>query len=56
MCTEYKTVDPDDTTQINYIEELIKTQVIGTIILELDDDTGNIHKLSLKMSTTSLRH
>ena len=45
---EYRPLDPGDTTQVNLIEGVAKPQGIGTIFLELEDNTGKIHKLKFE--------
>ena len=46
--TKYKHIYPGDTTQVNGIGGLIKTQGIGTIILDLKDDTYKIRPINLE--------
>ena len=48
LYTEYKPLGKEDDTELNGIGGFIKTKGIGTILLELEDETGQIHNLTFK--------
>ena len=48
LYTEYKPLGKEDDAKVNGIGGIIKPEGIGTVVLELEDDTGKIHNLTFK--------
>ena len=45
---EYKPIEEEDDTEVNVIEGLLKPKGIGLIVLDLEDDTVQIHNHTFK--------
>ena len=50
MYPECIPLDPTGSIEVNGIIESIKSKDIGTIVLELEDNNGKIHKLTFETS------
>ena len=48
LYTEYKPLDMGGYTEVNGIGGIIKPQGIGTVVLDLEDDTGKFYNLNFE--------